>query len=87
MQFARDKLQHTVGYPGHLVLVMGHHYQGAAAAQRQKQRLDHRPGFAVQRSGGLVEKQDLGLQDQGPGDAKALLLAPGKAARPALQPR
>ena len=57
--------------------VMGHDDDGPGRGQqlRLDESDDIAPGVAVERGGGLVEDQDVGLGDDGPGDGHSLLFA------------
>ena len=53
--------------------------QRGAALHQLVQRLLHQPfAFGVERAGGLVEQQDGGVAQHGPGDGDALALAAGE---------
>ncbi len=61
--------EHRLAVPGQVA----HHGQDLAGHAR------------VERAGGFVEEDDLGLHREGPGDGDPLLLAAGKLARPGLE--
>lgn len=54
---------------------MGHDDHGAAPAGALKGGLDELLALRVERAGGLVEEQHVGLADEGAGNGHALLLA------------
>ena len=67
--------------------IVGDHDDGLAVllVERLEQREDFVAGLAVEVAGGFVAEQDVGIGDDGAGDADALLLAAGERARVMLR--
>ena len=76
----------AVGDPGGLLHVVGDDHDREAAFEAVHQVLDRAGGDRVERRGGLVEQQHVGLDRDRAGDAEALLLATGEAEGAVLEP-
>jgi len=66
---------------------VGDDQRGAGAVDVLHRQLDGPLGFVVEAGGRFVEHQYVGIDQQSAGNAKALALATGEAARPARQQR
>ena len=79
MQTAPQKEQDIVGQTAGLTVVMcGEDQPRAGRFRRLQDRLDFSGRTAIQCGTGLIQKQQLGLADQGAGEGQFLLLATRK---------
>ena len=78
-ELAQQEEGHGVGDARGLLHVMGNHHECVVALELHGELLDLDRRDRVERRGGLVHKQDLGLHRDGARDAQALLLATGQA--------
>ena len=69
-----------VGHGERLLLVVRHEQEGDAGAALHGLQFEAHllAQFGIERGEGLVEQQDVGLQDQGAGEGHALALAAGE---------
>ena len=84
-QLAQQEKRHGVGNTRRLLHVVRDNNQGVMLFKLHCQLLDHNCRDGIESRGGLVHKQDLGLDGERAGDAQALLLATGKTESGALE--
>src|SRR5882757_308622 len=80
--------QHPVGERQRLVYVVGDQQHGRPVPLPElgHQPVHGQPGQRVQRAERLIQQQQVGLPDQGPGQGYPLRLAAGQGARPRIGP-
>ncbi|EKD35016.1 MAG: Methionine synthase vitamin-B12 independent, partial [uncultured bacterium] len=85
MELPVNQFIYRIGHPPHLIPIVRNHQERVVFPQFHEELLDLRTCLAIQRRGGFIEKEDLGIRNKGPGDAQTLLLSAGKVAGIAVQ--